>query len=316
MSKSARPSRDRRTPRDLDIVHEDRDLIVVNKHAGLLTMSFHKDQNATAEQILTRYLRKGDVRSRYRAHLVHRLDRETSGLLMFAKSFVIREKLKENWPVTEKRYLGIVHGHLPRKSGIFSSLLDEDNDQYVHSTSDEKRGKHARTSYVVLKETPRYSVVKINLLTGRKNQIRVHFAEAGHPIVGDPKYGQKDGVRERMALHAKSLAFPHPFNGRPMKFETDIPLFFQKLAGGLDETVWNSAEASHLAERIELPPRAPMKPHKDGAAPSHRHAAGRLETNERSPRSHRRTGRDERGTTSDTKPPRPGRPGSHRRRTR
>lgn len=270
----ARPG-NRHAPRDLDIVHEDRDLLVVNKNAGLLTMSFHKDQNATAEQILTRYLRKGDVKSRYRAHLVHRLDRETSGLLLFAKSFVIREKLKENWPVTEKRYLGIVHGHLPRKSGMFCSLLDEDDDQYVHSTSDPKRGKHARTAYVVLKETPRYSVVKINLLTGRKNQIRVHFAEAGHPIVGDPKYGQKDGVRERMALHAETLAFPHPFNGRPMTFDTGIPEFLQKLAGGLTEDEWKRADASPEAERIELPPRAPMKPHKDGTAKPPRHEGRR-----------------------------------------
>jgi tRNA pseudouridine32 synthase/23S rRNA pseudouridine746 synthase/23S rRNA pseudouridine1911/1915/1917 synthase len=207
----------------LQILHEDPDLLVVCKDPGLLTMSYKGDKNPTAEQQLTRYLRKGNSRSRLRAHTVHRLDRETFGLLIFAKSKVVQEKLKNNWKAVEKHYTAVVHGCLQEKSGKFASYLGENKDQLVYSTSDATRGKYSETLYRVVKELPHFSLLDITLLTGRKNQIRVHLAEAGHPVAGDVKYGKKRGRAPRMALHARTLAFPHPHDGRMMEFEAPVP---------------------------------------------------------------------------------------------
>lgn len=237
-SKPSIPARYR--PRGLEILHEDRDILVVNKEAGLLTVSYRRDETRTAEAILTNYLRKGNPRSMLRAHVVHRLDRDTSGLLVFAKTPEVQERMKNNWKQTEKLYLAIVHGHLAAKTGTFTSHLAEDEDQYVHSVDDPGAGRFAETKYNVIKETRTASVVRIELLTGRKNQIRVHFAEAGHPVVGDTKYGRPGAAHGRMALHAKCLAFPHPHRGMRIAFDTGIPDHFQKLAHGLDEAAWNS----------------------------------------------------------------------------
>lgn len=207
----------------LEILHEDRDLLVVCKEPGLLTTSWEGDRNATAERLLTSYLRKGSNRSWIRAFTVHRLDRETSGLLIFAKSAAVQQQLKENWKAVEKRYTAVVHGCLAEKSGTFSSYLAENADQFVYSTPDETKGKWSETLYRVVKETPRFSLLDITLLTGRKNQIRVHLAEAGHPVAGDAKYGIKGDRVARMALHARTLSFPHPYDGRPMAFEAPVP---------------------------------------------------------------------------------------------
>jgi tRNA pseudouridine32 synthase/23S rRNA pseudouridine746 synthase/23S rRNA pseudouridine1911/1915/1917 synthase len=228
----------RHRPRGLEILHDDRDILVVNKEPGLLTMSFHKGQENTAERILTGYVRKGCARSKKRVFVVHRLDRESSGLLIFAKTFPVQQRLKDNWENTEKFYLAGVHGHLDSKSGMIESFLSEDEDQFVASTREAGKGKPAKTQYWVLKETRSLSMVKIKLITGRKNQIRVHFAEKGHPVVGDPKYGRKDKPYERLALHAKFIAFNHPHHGKRMIFNTAIPDFFKKIAGGLEESDW------------------------------------------------------------------------------
>ena len=207
----------------LQILHEDRDLLVVCKEPGLLTTSYKGDKNPTAEHQLTGYLRKGNSTSRLRAYTVHRLDRETSGLLIFAKSKAVELQLKENWKAVEKHYTAVVHGRLDEKSGKFASFLAENDDQVVYSTADAARGKWSETLFQVVKETPRFSLLDITLLTGRKNQIRVHLAEAGHPVVGDPKYGTKRDRSPRMALHARTLAFPHPHNGQRMAFEAPVP---------------------------------------------------------------------------------------------
>lgn len=207
----------------LQILHEDPDLLVVCKEPGLLTTSWEGDRNATAERLLTSYLRKGSNRSWIRAYTVHRLDRETSGLLIFAKSAAVQQQLKENWKAVEKHYTSVVHGILAEKSGTFASYLAENADQFVYSTPDETKGKWSETLYRVVKETPRFSLLDITLLTGRKNQIRVHLAEAGHPVAGDAKYGVKGDRVARMALHARTLSFPHPYDGRPMVFEAPVP---------------------------------------------------------------------------------------------
>jgi len=218
----------RKRPIGLEIVYEDRDLIVINKDAGLLTMSTPRDEQRTAQYLLTDYLRKGASRSRLRAYTVHRLDRETSGLLIFAKTEAVQQWLKDHWKDTEKEYLAIVHGQLKEKTGTLSSYLAENEAQFVYSTSQTK-GRWSETQYSVVRENKLFSELKINLLTGRKNQIRVHFAEAGHPVVGDVKYGLKDKKFERMALHARAIAFNHPHSGKRMTFEAPVPKFVTRL---------------------------------------------------------------------------------------
>ncbi|HNX35031.1 MAG TPA: RluA family pseudouridine synthase [Kiritimatiellia bacterium] len=233
------PSRKHR-PRGIEILHEDRDLFVVNKEPGVLTTGTRRDEAFTAENVLSDYLRKGCARSSKHVYLVHRLDRETSGVLLFAKSEEAQQRLKDNWKSTEKFYLAAVRGHLKAKQGLFSSYLAENEDLYVFSVDDPSQGKLSQTAYAVIKEAPGLSLVKIKLLTGRKNQIRVHFAEAGHPVAGDPKYGRGDPFRERLCLHAKSIAFDHPHSGRRMFFETPIPETFARLARGLTEAEWQA----------------------------------------------------------------------------
>ena len=234
---SFKPPRKHR-PRGLEILYEDRDLFVVNKAAGVLTTGTRRDEAFTAENVLSDYLRKGCARSNKHVFLVHRLDRETSGVLLFAKSEQAQESLKANWKATEKLYLAAVRGHLKEKAGVFSSFLAENEDLYVYSVDDPAQGKLSQTAYAVIKETPSLSLVKIRLLTGRKNQIRVHFSEAGHPVVGDPKYGTHDPFRERLCLHAKSIAFDHPHSGKRLFFDTPIPEAFKRLGNGFDEADW------------------------------------------------------------------------------
>jgi 23S rRNA-/tRNA-specific pseudouridylate synthase len=205
----------------MEILYEDGYLLVVSKEPGILTICTNRDESFTVENVLNDYVRKGCARSSKHVFVVHRLDRGTSGVLLFAKSGVVQQRLKEDWKSTEKYYLAAVRGHLKTKSGLFSSYLAENEDQFVHS-----------------KETPTLSFVKIKLLTGRKNQIRVQFAEHGHPVVGDSKYGDCDPFRERLCLHAKSIAFDHPHSGKRLFFGTPIPDVFARLAGGLDEPDW------------------------------------------------------------------------------
>lgn len=227
-------------PRGVEILHEDRDLFVVNKEPGVLTTGTRRDEAFTAENVLSDYLRKGCARSNKHVYLVHRLDRETSGVLLFAKSEAAQQRLKDNWKSTEKFYLAAVRGHLKAKRGLFTSYLAENEDLYVFSVDDPSQGKLSQTAYAVIKEAPGLSLMKIKLLTGRKNQIRVHFAEAGHPVAGDAKYGRGDPFRERLCLHAKSIAFDHPHSGRRMFFETPIPETFARLARGLTEAEWQA----------------------------------------------------------------------------
>ena len=247
----------RHRPRGFTIVHEDHDLLVVDKEPGVLTMSTHADNGATVEQGLTRYLRKGGARSRHQAWLVHRLDRATSGLLVFAKSEAVQRKLKDHWETTRKLYLAAVHGHLEEKSGELAHYLAEDINQFVRVVAHRGMGTLARAAYTVIKETPELSLLRIQLLTGRKNQIRVQFAHLGHPVAGDVKYGVPDRFRTRMALHARSLSFPHPHTGARVTFETPVPLYFEKLAGGLTEADWNRVVAPAVVVEKAVAPTQP-----------------------------------------------------------
>jgi tRNA pseudouridine32 synthase/23S rRNA pseudouridine746 synthase/23S rRNA pseudouridine1911/1915/1917 synthase len=215
-------------PLGFEILHEDLDLIVGCKSAGYLTVAALWEKQKTIEESLNSYVRKGSTHSKKRVYVVHRLDQATSGVLIFAKSMEAQEYLKENWKSTEKTYYTIVHGQLMKKSGVISSRLVEDEDYVVQSTSDETQGKLAETEYKVVHETKLYSVLKINLLTGKKNQIRVHFSEAGHPVVGDAKYGAKDKSPHLM-LHSFALTFTHPFHGKRLRVQADVPEYFWRL---------------------------------------------------------------------------------------
>jgi len=215
--------------RGLEILYEDRNILVVDKPSGLLTVGTATNKFKTADYILTDYVRKGSLKSRNRIFVVHRLDQWTSGVLVFAKSEEVKSHLQAQWKGTKKKYVAVVYGHLAQKEGIITSYLSENKAYVVYSTTDVTKGKLARTAYKVLKETKRFSLLEIHLLTGRKNQIRVHMADEGHPIVGDRKYGKiKDGY-ERLALHSKSISFKHPTSGEQMTFETKVPNYFNKL---------------------------------------------------------------------------------------
>lgn len=218
-------------PKGVKILHEDRDIIVVEKPGGLLTMGTERDKTRTAHTILNEYVRKGDPRSRNRVYIVHRLDRETSGILLFARSEAAKLFLQEQWQESEKHYLTIVYGSVLPKTGTITSYLTENRAFTVYSTPDPTAGKLSHTEYTVLKETKGFTLLDIHLLTGRKHQIRVHLSEKGHPVVGDKKYGKANDPYGTLALHARSLSFTHPTSGKRMTFETGIPDFFTRLMG-------------------------------------------------------------------------------------
>jgi 23S rRNA pseudouridine1911/1915/1917 synthase len=222
-------------PKGLAVLYEDKDILVVDKPAGLLAVATEREKTRTAHSILTEYIRKGCGRCRKYLYVVHRLDRDTSGTLIFAKSEEAKLRLQDRWKQTEKKYLAVVHGRCEKSSGTITSYLAEDKKYNVYTTSDSSKGKLSQTAYCVLRMTKRYSLLELVLLTGRKNQIRVHLADIGHPIVGDTKYGKEDDPQPRMALHARSISFKHPFNGKELSFTADVPPFFSTLVGRLDQ---------------------------------------------------------------------------------
>lgn len=231
----------RHQPGGLIILHEDRDILVVDKEAGLLTIATDDERTRTAYHLLTDYVRKGNAKSRERIFIVHRLDRDTSGVLVFARTEEAKRKLQANWERTEKHYLAVVHGALARKEGTISSYLAENAAFRVYSTQNPAQGLLSHTAYRVRLETRLYSLLEVTLLTGRKNQIRVHLAEQGNPIVGDKKYGHKHDPWRRLALHARSLTIEHPFSGKRMTFEAGIPDHFGRLVPDLTGLNGNQA---------------------------------------------------------------------------
>ena len=218
-------------PRGLVILHEDKDILVVDKPAGLLTMGTESDKTRTAYFVLTDYVRKSYSKSRNRIFIVHRLDRETSGILIFAKSVEAKLRLQDQWKETAKRYLAVVHGRCDRKEETITTYLAENKAHVVYSTADAAKGKLARTAYKVLEQTKDFALLEVDLLTGRKHQIRVHLAGIGHAIVGDKKYGKEDRGHDRLALHARSISFKHPFSGEQLTFEAKVPVYFNQLMG-------------------------------------------------------------------------------------
>ncbi len=216
-------------PKGLSVIYEDREIIVVDKINGLLTVGTEREKNKTAHFLLNEYVKKGEVKSRNRVFIVHRLDRETSGILIFAKNQKTKIYLQEKWKDFSKKYITVVHGNLKNKEGVITSYLAENEAFKMYSVKDQDKGKLAKTGYKVIKETDKYSMLEINLLTGRKHQIRVHLSEMGHPVVGDKTYGTADKSIERLALHSSSLTITHPFNNKEINFDTGIPFYFKTL---------------------------------------------------------------------------------------
>jgi RluA family pseudouridine synthase len=225
------PSNRTRLAKGVIVLYEDRDILVVDKPAGLLTIGTDSGKSLTAYSILTNYVRKGNARSRDRVFIVHRLDRDTSGVLVFAKSEAAKNRLQNDWHNVHKRYLAVVHGTCRKTSDTIRTYLAENKAQRVYSTSDSTKGKLAETAYRLLRQTKSFALLEVDLLTGRKNQIRVHLADIGHPIVGDRKYGRPDGRNPYLALHAYRLSFTHPHTGQELNFSAQIPAHFAKLVG-------------------------------------------------------------------------------------
>ncbi len=232
----AKPKKKRASKKDpkrgLEIIHEDRDILVVDKPTGLLTVGTDSEKTRTAYYALTDYVRKGQAKSRNRIFVVHRLDRETSGILVFAKTPEAKMTLQRQWDKTKKRYLAVVEGRWEDARGTIDNHLAENAAHRVYAT-DADRGRRARTRYRLIKATERASLLELELVTGRKHQLRVHLADAGHPILGDRKYGKKTTRSKRIALHALSIAFRHPYSGKPCTFTTEAPGFLEGLVGGL-----------------------------------------------------------------------------------
>ncbi|MGM8214551.1 RluA family pseudouridine synthase [Bacillaceae bacterium W0354] len=212
------------------VLFEDEDLIVIEKDAGLLTIATEKEKSKTAYHELMNYI-KG-VNRRNRIYIVHRLDRETSGVMIFAKSEKAKNKLQYEWKKLVKRrvYVALVEGNVQREEGTVTSYLVENNKSMkVHSTNDQKNGKKAITHYKKLQSNGKYTLLEVHLDTGRKNQIRVHMQDLGHSIVGDKKYGAKSNPMKRLGLHARKITFVHPVSGVEMNFVTKVPKPFKRL---------------------------------------------------------------------------------------
>ena len=220
-----------RHPR-LQLVYEDEYVVVVNKGYGLLSVSRGAAKpETTAYNIVKNYLKECD--SRQKVFIVHRLDRDTSGLMMFAKTPEAKEAMQHNWNnmVLERKYVAVMEGNVENDEGVIRSYLGETSAHEVFSTQDPQQGKLAVTRYKVLARGQGRSLVEYSLDTGRKNQIRVHSHELGHPIVGDRRYGASQSPIGRLCLHARTLRFVHPQSRNDMNFQLPVPAKFLKLVG-------------------------------------------------------------------------------------
>jgi 23S rRNA pseudouridine1911/1915/1917 synthase len=205
----------------LKIVHLDDDIVVVDKRAGLLSMGSEGEKERTAHRILNEHLKALTGSPSQQVFIVHRLDRETSGLMMFARTRAIQAALQDNWKTVTKKYLAIVEGVPAKLDGTLRDNLAESKSLRMHRV--DRGGELAITHYRVLRKGQDTSLVELTLETGRKNQIRVQMAGLGHPIVGDRKYGAVTDPAHRLALHSSELKFRHPVSGASMDFQSQLP---------------------------------------------------------------------------------------------
>ena len=214
--------------RYVKIVYEDRYLVVIEKNIGILSMAAgHKSLNV--KSVLDKYFQ--GTKQRCRAHVVHRLDRDTSGLMVYAKDMETEQVLENNWHdiVYDRRYVAVVSGEMEEDGGTIANWLKDNSAYFTYSSPTDNGGKYAVTHFHTLARTTRHSLVEFSLETGRKNQIRVHTADMGHPVCGDVKYGNGDDPLHRLCLHAYILCFYHPVTRERMEFRTQIPSMFRNL---------------------------------------------------------------------------------------
>ncbi|MDD4801451.1 MAG: RluA family pseudouridine synthase [Syntrophomonas sp.] len=213
----------------LKIIYEDSEVIVIDKPAGLLSIASDREKHYTAYHLLTDYVQLID--SQNRIFIVHRLDRDTSGLMLFAKNEKIKHLLQDEWKdaLVDRAYIAVVEGQVEKTTGTVKSWLKETKTKLMYSSTRIGDGLEAITHYKVLQATKRFSLLEIRLQTGRKNQIRVHMKDIGHSIIGDKKYGAITNPIGRLGLHAHILAFKHPLSGELLRFETEIPKKFARL---------------------------------------------------------------------------------------
>ena len=219
----------KKTRSNLPIIFENDELIVINKPSGLLSIASDKEKGSTAYRMLTDYVQQKDKHNR--VFVVHRLDEDTSGVLMIAKNPKIQEALQNNWNeiVTKRGYYAIVEGKMPEKQGTIKSYLKKNSQNMMYSSKKAGDGQLAITHYKVMKENDNYSLLDVNIDTGRKNQIRVHLGESGHYVIGDDKYGNPSNPLKRLGLHAYELDLTHPITKKKMKFTAPRPIEFDKL---------------------------------------------------------------------------------------
>jgi 23S rRNA pseudouridine1911/1915/1917 synthase len=219
-----------KTELGLKIVYEDSSLLVVEKPAGLLTMGTEREKEATLYFMLNEYERSKTKDASGRVFIVHRLDRDASGLIVFAKSDALKRALQGHWELATKKYYAITEGTPKEKTGTIENYLREDAFKRVYSVpKNHPEAQHAVTHYRVLRENEGYALLEVTLETGRKNQIRVHLSGLGCPIMGDEKYGAKSDPFRRLALHACFLSFPHPATGELKTFRSALPGPFKKI---------------------------------------------------------------------------------------
>ena len=219
----------KKTRSNLPIIFENDEIIVINKPSGLLSIASDKEKGSTAYRMLTDYVQQKDKHNRI--YVVHRLDEDTSGVLMVAKNEKLRDALQDKWNelVSSRGYYAIVDGKLDKKSGTLTSYLKKNAQNMMYSSKKAGDGQYAVTHYKVIEKNDKYSFLDVHIDSGRKNQIRVHLGDIGHNIIGDDKYGNPTNPIKRLGLHAYELILKHPFTGKEMKFKAPIPKEFQTL---------------------------------------------------------------------------------------
>lgn len=210
----------------LNILYEDKYLIVIEKPSGLLTIGTTKERENTLYKKVSDYVKKQHKSNKI--FIVHRLDKDTSGIILFAKNEEVKRKLQRDWDKTIRKYIALVEGNVT-KNGIIKNYLGETKTLKTFITNNKNLGKLAITKYYVLKNTKEYSLLNIEILTGRKNQIRVHMESINHSIVGDKKYGSKKNPIRRLCLHANYLEFIHPITNKKIIINSNYPIIFDKL---------------------------------------------------------------------------------------
>lgn len=213
----------------LPIIYEDEEMIVINKPSGLLSIASDKEKGSTAYRMLMDYVQQKDKHNRI--FVVHRLDEDTSGVLMVVKNPKLQQALQDDWNnlVSKRGYYAIVEGTLKQKKGTITSYLKKNAQNMMYSSKKKGDGQYSITNYEVIKEIVGYSLLDVNIDSGRKNQIRVHLGDIGHNVIGDDKYGNPSNPIKRLGLHAYELDLKHPFTGKVMKFKAPMPKEFMTL---------------------------------------------------------------------------------------